>query len=68
MHAVFDGDNWLGDELLSLAYGTPEEFPAGFWVSYATDQDPLVLRSSRLLVISKRSGDVSHLGDVGGEG
>ena len=49
-------------------YMAPDDYPHGWWVSLAVDLQPGLLTSSRVIGVSKRTGDVRVLGSAGDEG
>jgi hypothetical protein len=49
-------------------YLKPPDYPASWYVVLAIDEHADVLRSSRVIGVSKRTGEAHLLGDAGDEG
>ena len=49
-------------------YNVPHDYPASWYVVLAVDEQPVALRSSRVIGISKQTGVAHLLGDAGDEG
>jgi hypothetical protein len=49
-------------------YLMPSGYPSEWWVVPAGDEHPVILRSSRVIGVSKRTGEAHLLGDAGDEG
>ena len=49
-------------------YNPPPDFPTGWWVCLAIEQDLGMLKSSLVIGVSKHTGEVRILGEAGDEG
>lgn len=49
-------------------YMLPPDYPEGWFVVLAIDEEPIALRSSRVIGVSKWTGAARLLGDAGDEG